>query len=309
MSWSSMAPATSSIARAFPASPAPSSRPSRSIPAIPSRDIAWVPNTDQGPVLASVDADDNAISLYAWRERRLRPARGSLTTGQLPAQIIAADLNGTGMTDLVVRNAGDGTLVGLTSSNHLGQLSRSGRSSALLLLAPVTIPVGLGVSDVEAVDTTGDGRLDLVVTNKLTGQVSVLLQPGQRPFAAPVPYRAGTGSVRDRPRQLARGHEPRGDGGRGRRTAHARRSNRPRDHQPRLEHTRHARRPGRRPVRQSRTIQTASPAQVVRMGDFTGNGIDDLAVLDRRGLTIYLATAREASCSPTTYAVPPNPTA
>ena len=35
---------------------------------------------------------------------------GSLTTGQLPAQIIAADLNGNGWDDLVVRNAGDGTL-------------------------------------------------------------------------------------------------------------------------------------------------------------------------------------------------------
>ena len=41
-------------------------------------------------------------------------------------------------------------------------------------LPPVTIPVGLGVSDVEVVDTTGSGRLDLVVTNKLTGQMSIL---------------------------------------------------------------------------------------------------------------------------------------
>ena len=41
-------------------------------------------------------------------------------------------------------------------------------------LSPVTIPVGLGVSDVEVVDTTGSGRLDLVVTNKLTGQMSIL---------------------------------------------------------------------------------------------------------------------------------------
>ena len=32
----------------------------------PSRDIAWVPNTAQGPVLASVNADDDAISLYAF---------------------------------------------------------------------------------------------------------------------------------------------------------------------------------------------------------------------------------------------------
>ena len=57
----------------------------------------------------------------------------------------------------------------------------------------MTLSVGLGVSDVQAVDTTGDGRLDLVVTNELTGQVSVLRNLGDGTFAAPVPYRAGTG--------------------------------------------------------------------------------------------------------------------
>ena len=40
----------------------------------PSRDIAWLPNTDQGPVLASVDAHDNAISFYAYRDGGFRPA-------------------------------------------------------------------------------------------------------------------------------------------------------------------------------------------------------------------------------------------
>ena len=57
----------------------------------------------------------------------------------------------------------------------------------------MTIPVGLGVSDVQAVDTTGSGLLDLVVTNKLTGQVSVLHNLGNGTFAPPAPYRAGTG--------------------------------------------------------------------------------------------------------------------
>ena len=75
----------------------------------PSRDIAWIPNTVDGPLLASVDAQDNAVSLYAWRNGGFVRV-GSLTTGQLPAQIIAADLNNTGYDDLIVRNDGDGTL-------------------------------------------------------------------------------------------------------------------------------------------------------------------------------------------------------
>src|SRR5262249_50292679 len=52
------------------------------------------------------------------------------------------------------------------------------------------------------------------------------------------------------------------------------------------------------------TIETASPAQVVRMGDFTGNGIDDLAVLTSKGLNIYLGNGKGGFLPTTTYAVP-----
>ena len=52
------------------------------------------------------------------------------------------------------------------------------------------------------------------------------------------------------------------------------------------------------------TIQTASPAQVVRMADFTGNGIDDLAVLTANGVSIYLGNGQGGFSPPTTYAVP-----
>ncbi len=137
MSWSSMGPATSSIARASPASPAPSSRPSRSTPCqtarIPhSRDIAWVPNTVDGPLLASVDAQDDAVSLYAYRDGGFVRV-GSLTTGQLPAQIIAADLNGDGWDDLVVRNAGDGTLSVYFRNNAHWSASIRRRSTSTFL--------------------------------------------------------------------------------------------------------------------------------------------------------------------------------
>ncbi len=67
---------------------------------------------------------------------------GSLTTGQLPAQIIAADSDGDGLDDLVVRNAGDGTLSVYFGTSHLASVplapSISSRIAARFL-PPVTL--------------------------------------------------------------------------------------------------------------------------------------------------------------------------
>ena len=107
---------------------------------------------------------------------------GTLTTGQLPAQIISADLNGDGSDDLVVRNAGDGTISVYFSAGDpnvpIPSLVGPKNTAEVLFGLSLTISVGLGVSDIDAFDTTGNGRLDLVVTNKLTGQVTVLRNLG-----------------------------------------------------------------------------------------------------------------------------------
>ena len=52
------------------------------------------------------------------------------------------------------------------------------------------------------------------------------------------------------------------------------------------------------------TIDTASPAQIVRMGDFIGNSLDDLAVLSAGAVSIYLANGHGGFLPPRTYAVP-----
>jgi hypothetical protein len=153
----------------------------------PSRAIAWLPDTAEGPLLASVDAQDDAVTLYSYQGGRFVVA-GSLTTGLLPAQFVAADLNRDGLYDLVVRNAGDGTLSVFLNDSQIPLASHPG----MLFFPSATIDVGPGVSDVQAIDTTGDGSPDLVITNSLTGQVSVLVNDGYGHFAPPVPYRAGT---------------------------------------------------------------------------------------------------------------------
>ena len=92
-------------------------------PGRPSRDIAAV-RTKQGTLLASVDAKDKdkAVSLFAYRNGGFSFV-GSLATGVEPAQIVSADLSGDGIPDdLVIRNAGDGTLTVYMSDGRGGFL-------------------------------------------------------------------------------------------------------------------------------------------------------------------------------------------
>jgi FG-GAP-like repeat len=276
----------------------------------PSRDIAWLPKSDQGPVLASVDAHDDAISFYAYRDGHFVRLDGSFATGQLPAQIIAAQLSGDGLTDLVVRNAGDGSVsvYYATTLSNIGFIGPVSSFMAPNFLSPVTFAIRTGVSDVRAVDASGSGLLDLVVTNKLTGQVSVLLNQDNVTFAAAIPYRAATGlsaidasstpevtsldaTVGVTAGSFTTGGPPdlvtinpgsdsldvlAGLGG------------------------------GRfaNPV----AILTPGPAQVVRVADFTDNGIPDLAVLTSTGVSIYLGNGKGGFLPPVTYNAGVDPT-
>ena len=151
-----MAQGTSSIAGAFPDCPGRSRPPVSINPGLPSRDIAWVPSSNLGPLLASVDARDDAVSLYAWRDGGFARV-GFLPTGRLPAQVIAADLDGSGWDDLIVRNAGDGTLSIFLNDGPgvLGDRLQPG-----LFQPPITLDVGLARlrrERIQAMDTDGDG--------------------------------------------------------------------------------------------------------------------------------------------------------
>ena len=225
---------------------------------------------------------------------------GSLATGPLPAQIIAADLDDTGWDDLIVRNAGDGTL-SVFRNNEQGSFM-TGYDEPFL--PAVSVSAGLGVSDVQAVATTGDGLLDLVVTNDLTGQVSVLRNGGDGRFAAPVPYRAGIGPLevdpggspevasQDATAGVAAGAlvpggpddlvtiNPGSD---------------TMDILAGLGDGRFA-----NPV----SVLTQGPDRIVRMADFNGDGIPDLAVLTSTGLNIYLGNGQGGFLLTQTYAVP-----
>ncbi|MEZ0064462.1 hypothetical protein ABIA32_000450 [Streptacidiphilus sp. MAP12-20] len=178
--------------------------------------------------------------------------------GKNPTAVVAADLACHGRADLAVTNGADGTVsVLLANPDGTFQPQR-------------TYATGLGPSAIAAGDLTGNGRLDLVITNQGTGghddnTVSVLLgngdgtfQPqrtfftGANPDAVALGDFTGSGkldlavaNVGDDTVSILRGN---GDG-----TFQA---------------------PQTYP-----TGTNSNPASIA-VGDFTGNGVQDLAVAD-----------------------------
>jgi hypothetical protein len=266
-------------------------------PGRPSRDIAAV-RTNQGTLLASVDATDNAVSLFAYRDGGFILV-GSLATGLDPAQIVSADLMGIGREDLVIRNAGDGTLTVYPSNGQGG------------FLPPINLAVGSGISDVSLVDVNQDGLLDILLANQTAGEVEVMLNQGGYGFDPPALYRAGVGlaevtsgpdstswslmsqegTVGVAAASLAPGGPPDlvalnsgsatfgvldGLGG------------------------------GR--FGNPTSWPTSGPARAIRIADFNGDGVHDLAILGSGGLSIWLGIGTGGFVPGATYDVGPDAT-
>jgi hypothetical protein len=259
-------------------------------PGDPSRDIAFV-TTQYGPTIASVDADDNAISFFVLRSTGFVMV-GKLATGSEPAQILSADLDGNGITDLIVRNAGDGT-ISVFASNGKGWF-----------VPPVTLAVGLGASDVEVASLEQDGLLDIVYTNRISGEVGVIENLGSGSFGSPVLYRAGpgpygvTGTADPSPVSSLEGTTSVAAGifttsGLTSLVALDPGSN-TFGLLPGL---------GGGEISNASYFPTTGTGLVVRAIDFNGNGLSGLAVLTTNGLFIYVANGSGGFLPPTEYNV------
>ena len=224
-----------------------------------------------------------------------------LKTGPWPAQLVSADLSGDGWDDLIVRNSGDGTLTVFFSNGSEGDATGNA-----LFPSSVIRPVGLGVSDVALVNTTGSRLPDIVVTNKLTGLVSVLRNLGGGNFGTPVLYRAGVGLLASDKSGSVTSMEATVDVAAGAFTTGA-----PTDLLTvntgsntlgllaGLGGGRFA-----NPV----NIPTAEPAQVVRVDYFNHDRIPDVAVLGQDTVSIYLGNGRGGFSAPVSYNAGLDPT-
>ena len=164
--------------------------------------------------------------------------------------------------------------------------------------SPHAYSVGVGASDIEVADLQQNGRLDIVYTDRIAGEVGVLENLGADVFAPPVPYHAGygpygvTGTASPSPVSSLEGT-----------TTVAIGTFSP-DAPPSLV----ALNPGSDTMgvlsglgdgllSNPAAIPTPSDALVVRAIDF-GDGQTGLAVLTSQGLFIYRSNGREDSCLP-----------
>ncbi len=148
------------------------------------RDVALLA-TPGRLIVAALDAQSPSVTLYTRGSNGVftRSAGPTMPAGTLPVDLAAADLNGDGRGDLVVAAAG--------SREVFVYLQRptGGFGSA----PDYRLNVGPSPSAIELPDVNGDGLRDIVVTNRFSGDVSILLNDRIDPFSSGLRFRAGTG--------------------------------------------------------------------------------------------------------------------
>jgi hypothetical protein len=116
----------------------------------------------------------------------------SPVVGESPREVVAADLNADGATDLVVVNQSGGTYSVLLGNGD-GTFRAQAEYAVGRPLEP--IPTSLAIADF-----TGDGKLDLAVSNYTAGTVSVLRGVGNGTFTQQLQFNTGArGSLNPAP--------------------------------------------------------------------------------------------------------------
>jgi hypothetical protein len=104
----------------------------------------------------------------------------AFSTSNLPTTIVAADLTGNGLDDLIVANA-------LNNSVTIGLQTAPGQFAA-----PITVAVGETPSAITVADLSDNALPDIVVTDQASGLVTVLLNDPQHTFSQQLNFSTST---------------------------------------------------------------------------------------------------------------------
>jgi large repetitive protein len=149
---------------------------------------------DRQVALAVADTGANGEPTFALSDRATSVVSAQATVGATvqvvgdqsqgvltPGMVALSDLNGDGISDIVVANGG--------GNNVLVYLGEGGGKYA----PPQAFAAGTDPVDVTVADVNGDGTSDLVVTNHGSDDISILLGRGDGTFATGPRLRAGSG--------------------------------------------------------------------------------------------------------------------
>ena len=154
-------------------------------------------NGDGKPEMVVVNENANTISILRNTSspgNSSFDAKVDLPVGTDPRAVVIGDVNGDGLPDIVVANAGSSTVSVLRTlaSTPGGPVTASSFAPRIDFAAGST-PYSVAIGDLD-----GNGKPDLVVANLMAGTVSVLQNTGTPgaiyppSFAAPVSFAAGT---------------------------------------------------------------------------------------------------------------------
>ncbi len=135
--------------------------------------------------LAVTDSSSSSVHILTGDGHGGFSTSSTVTVGSQPTGITQGDFNHDGKLDLAVTNAGSGNV-----SVLLGQGNGSFTVQSPISVGPST---GTGATSIIALDTTGDGNLDLVTANPLQGNFAVLTGNGDGTFAAADYYQVPNG--------------------------------------------------------------------------------------------------------------------
>jgi len=165
----------------------------------PANFVAADVDGDGRPDLVVANAGDHTVSVRLADPARpgfFLPALVLSTPGRIPLDVAVGDLNGDGLTDIVVAasfDAGAGMIPPAPSVMVFHQISPA-TPNAVQFASPVTYTVGGEPQAVAVADLDGNGFADIAVATT-ADKVSVLLQTAAGVIASAVDYATGVQPV------------------------------------------------------------------------------------------------------------------